>query len=59
MKNLLSSANKDSLHRLRRATKVAAKLVDLYGDAYWPIFDRMESELRAIEMREQKLSRFK
>jgi len=59
MKNPLSSANKDSLSRLRRATKVAAKLVDLYGDAYWPIFDRMESELRAIEMREQKLSRFK
>jgi len=54
-----SHGNKSKLRRLRRATKVAAKLVDLYGDAYWPIFDRMESELRSIEMREQKLSRFK
>jgi len=59
MKTSAPSSNRDTLQRLRRATEVSAKLVDLYGDAYWPIFDRMETELRSIEMREQKLSRFR
>ena len=59
MRSPSSASNKDTLVRLRRATKVAAKLVDLYGDDYWPIFDRMEAELRSIELREQKLARFK
>lgn len=30
---------------LKQAMTIAAKIINLYGDKYWPLFDRLESEL--------------
>ncbi len=33
-----------------------ARLIDRYGDAYWPVFERLERELNARKERRQRLS---
>ena len=35
-----------------------AKLIDAYGDAYWPLFDRLEFELERTCMRQTRLKAF-
>lgn len=37
---------------LLRATKIAAKVVALYGDVYLPIFKRMHTELESAKQKE-------
>lgn len=37
---------------LVRATKIAAKVVALYGDVYLPIFKRMHTELENAKQKE-------
>jgi len=32
-----------------------AWIIDLYGDAYWPIFERLEKELEIRRERQKKL----
>jgi hypothetical protein len=32
---------------LEEALSIAAKMIDLYGYKYWPIFERLEAELEA------------
>ncbi|MEL6573898.1 MAG: hypothetical protein AAFQ64_19780 [Pseudomonadota bacterium] len=32
---------------LEDALSIAAKMIDLYGYKYWPIFERLETELEA------------
>lgn len=32
---------------LEGALSIAAKMIDLYGYKYWPIFERLEAELEA------------
>ena len=32
---------------LENAIGIAAKMIDLYGYKYWPIFERLETELEA------------
>ncbi|MEE2929227.1 MAG: hypothetical protein AAF613_08145 [Pseudomonadota bacterium] len=32
---------------LEDALTIAAKMIDLYGYKYWPIFERLEAELEA------------
>ena len=32
---------------LEEALSIAAKMIDLYGYKYWPIFERLEAELDA------------
>jgi hypothetical protein len=33
-----------------------ARLIDRYGDAYWPVFERLERELTIRKERRQRLS---
>lgn len=33
-----------------------ARLIDRYGDAYWPVFERLERELRVRKERRERLS---
>ncbi len=41
----------------RRALVVAARLVDLYGEIYLPLFERLESELLELERRGSTIDR--
>ena len=34
-----------------------ARIVEVYGDAYWPLFDRLDRELRQRWTREDRLAR--
>ncbi len=40
---------------LKQAMTIAAKIINLYGDKYWPLFDRLESELEKRKNRKSKL----
>lgn len=41
---------------LRKGLEDAVELIEKYGEHYWPIFERLEGELKA---REEKLARLK
>lgn len=45
-------------HQLEDALKIAARVIDLYGDAYWPIFDRLEHELNLRRNRSARLNTY-
>ena len=47
-----------SEQRLVSALSVTARVIEAYGDAYWPIFDRLEQELIVIRDREFKLKKY-
>lgn len=47
-----------SLGDLRKATEKMARIVEIYGDKYWPLFDRLDRELRQREERSQRLARY-
>jgi Txe/YoeB family toxin of Txe-Axe toxin-antitoxin module len=40
---------------LEEALGIAAKIIDLYGYTYWPIFERLETELEGRYIRRQKV----
>ena len=40
---------------LEEALGIIAEAIELYGEAYWPLFDRLESELEARRRREKRL----
>jgi len=44
---------------LHDGLKNAVMIVEKYGDKYWPIFERLESELTILERREERLARFR
>lgn len=41
-----------------RAMRFVAWLIELYGDAYWPVFDWLEEELEIRRARTAKLKRY-
>ncbi|WP_339797961.1 hypothetical protein [uncultured Hyphomonas sp.] len=43
---------------IERAMGTVAWIIDLYGDAYWPIFERLEDELRTRQTRHAKLRKY-
>ena len=45
--------------KLERAVSVAAGLVEILGDDYWPVFECLEAELIKRQSRFQRLRRFK
>lgn len=48
----------ETMHqRLQRAYLVAAEIVAQHGEKYLPIFERLESELRAINAKESAIDR--
>ena len=48
----------DSISRIENALKVLAQLIESYGDAYWPLFVRLEKELDARRSRHDRLQKF-
>ena len=40
---------------IERGLKTAARLVDTYGETYWPVFDRLELELGKRRLRRERL----
>lgn len=47
-----------SLDRLERATILAARIVHQFGNAYWPVFDRLDKELTERKQRAGRLARY-
>ena len=41
-----------------RGLKTLARLIDAYGDAYWPIFERLEKELERVQSRTSRISKY-
>lgn len=41
---------------LERAMATVARVIELYGDAYWPIFERLEHELETRREKSSKLA---
>lgn len=47
-----------SAQRIENAIRIVARLIDMSGDAYWPILERLEAELAALASREERLARY-
>lgn len=43
---------------LERTIQRVARIVELYGDAYWPVFERLEAEWKRRRSKEIRLKRF-
>lgn len=43
---------------IEKMLKFIACIIDVYGDEYWPIFDRLEVELEQIRSRETRLKSY-
>ncbi len=43
---------------LEKALRSVARLIDRYGDAYWPLFERLEAELKERNSRKDRLSAY-
>jgi hypothetical protein len=42
----------------KKAVRSLARLIDRYGDAYWPLFESLESELQERNSRKVRLSAY-
>jgi hypothetical protein len=45
-----------STQRIENAIRIVARLIEMSGDAYWPILERLEAELAALASREERLA---
>ena len=45
--------------KLEKAVSVAASLVEDLGDEYWPVFERLDSELSKRQSRFKRLRKFR
>jgi hypothetical protein len=45
--------------KLEKAVSVAAGLVEDLGDEYWPVFERLDSELSKRQSRFKRLRKFR
>lgn len=43
---------------IQRALKTAARIIDRYGDVYWPLFERLERELAVRRSRASRLQAY-
>jgi len=50
------SQEKTSSVDIRQGMTVVARIIRLHGDSYWPIMERLQRELSALEGREKLLS---
>ncbi len=55
-KNQTMSNSKISAVDIRDGMRTVAEIIQLHGDAYWPIMERLQRELRALEGREKLLT---
>jgi hypothetical protein len=51
--------NSTETSKLERAVSVAAGLVEDLGDEYWPVFERLDSELSKRQSRFKRLRKFR
>ena len=42
---------------IERAMATVARVIELYGDAYWPILERLEAELESRRTKAARLTR--
>lgn len=52
-----SKSNTFSDDEIERAMATVARVIELYGDTYWPILERLESELEDRRARSARLSK--
>ena len=45
-----------SAQRIENAIRIIARLIELSGDVYWPILERLEAEHAALADREERLA---
>ena len=50
------SQSKISSADIRQGMTVVARIIRLHGDSYWPLMERLQRELNALENREKLLS---
>jgi len=55
---ILPTMPRVDLYRLEKAARFSAMLVSELGEDYWPLFERLEEELRIQQEREKKLEKF-
>ena len=51
--------NSTETSKLEKAVSVAASLVEDLGDEYWPVFERLDSELSKRQSRFKRLRKFR
>ena len=58
MEQTLSGPDRKSpdLEKLEQATNIAAGIVRRQGEVYWPIFERLDKELRGRKKRFSRLN---
>ncbi|MFN7057100.1 hypothetical protein [Hyphomonas sp.] len=47
-----------STQRIENAIRIVVQLIDMSGDAYWPVLERLEVEHAALASREERLARY-
>jgi len=55
---ILATMQPVSAQRIENAIRIVARLIELSGDAYWPILERLEAEHAALASREERLARY-
>ncbi|KCZ99418.1 hypothetical protein HPO_05762 [Hyphomonas polymorpha PS728] len=43
---------------IEKAIRSVARLIHRYGDAYWPLFERLEAELKERNSRKDRLNAY-
>jgi hypothetical protein len=43
---------------IEKAIRSVARLIHRYGDAYWPVFERLEAELKERNSRKDRLNAY-
>ncbi len=50
---MVTRANHIEIQKLKRALRLCAKIVVLHGEAYYPLFERLEKELKYAEEKQK------
>lgn len=53
---LMDKGQRVTEQEIETSLSILARLIDRYGDAYWPIFERLERELTTRQERRTRLS---
>ncbi len=47
-----------TIENLEKSLRKVARLVEAYGDEYWPTFERLEKELKAKQNKDSRLTKY-
>lgn len=47
-----------TIENLEKSLRKVARLVEAYGDEYWPTFERLEKELKAKQNKDTRLNKY-